>query len=305
MHAGVGLDMPWIAGPGRGFVAAVDGDRASDDVVAFLLAHAAHFHHLFVSWQPKGRGRLDARDYFPAFDDLFERLGSHYPVRALHHTALNLGAMEPYERGAILDLTCALVERYRFAWVNEDVGLWSLHGKPLPYPLPPYLTTAGLRAAIENARHVQAALAVPLLLEFPGFSWGMSPVVGRMHAYDFFRVLAEEANVQVALDTGHLLSYQWLRGLRGEALLSELERLPLDRCFEIHLSGCDVVGEAFHDRHHGVLLPEQLELLRRLARLCRNARACTYEDPAIVPGGQLTAESAPSLRALLSTVTGR
>ena len=300
MHAGVGLDMQW----GSGFVSGLDGDRASDDVVAFLLAHAGSFRHLFVSWQPKGRQRLDARDYFPAFDDLFERLGPHYPLRALHHTALNLGAMEPYERGAILDLTCALVERYRFAWVNEDVGLWSLHGKPLPYPLPPYLTTAGLRAAIASTRQVQAALPVPLLVEFPGFSWGMSPVVGRMHAYDFFRVLAEEADVQVTLDTGHLLSYQWMRGLRGEDLLSELERLPLARCFEIHLSGCEVEGEAFHDRHHGVLLPEQLELLRRLMRSCPNARACTYEDPAIRSGGRVTEESAPSVTAFLGAVAG-
>lgn len=294
MRAGVGLDLQW----GGGFV----GDRASDDVIAFLLAQAEHFHHLFVSWQPRGRQRLDARDYFPAFDDLFERLGPHYPVRALHHTALNLGAIEPYERGALLDLTCALVERYRFAWVNEDVGLWSVHGKPLPYPLPPYLTTAGLQAAIRNARAVQAALPVPLLVEFPGFSWGMSPVIGRMHAYDFCRVLAEEADVAVTLDTGHLLSYQWLRGRRGEDLLSELERLPLARCFEIHLSGCEVEGEAFHDRHHGILLPEQLELLRRLTERCPRARACTYEDPAIVSGGRVTAASEPSLAAFLGAV---
>lgn len=300
MHAGVGLDLQW----GSGFVARDDGDRASDDVVAFLLSHAAHFHHLFVSWQPKSRARLDARDYFAAFDDLFGRLGTHYPVRALHHTALNLGAMEPYARGAILDLTCALVERYGFAWVNEDVGLWSLHGKPLPYPLPPYLTTAGLRAAIQNAREVQAALAVPLSVEFPGFSHGMSPVVGRMHAYDFFRVLADEADVQVTLDTGHLLSYQWMRGLRGEDLLSELERLPLGRCFEIHLSGCAVEEGAFHDRHDGILLPDQLELLQRLARLCPNARACTYEDPAVRTGGRVTEASAPSLAAFLEATAG-
>jgi uncharacterized protein len=298
---GVGLDLPW----GAGFVhTAGRGDVVRDGIVAFLARHASDFGHLFVSWQPKGRGRLDAREYFAAYDDLFTRIGNSYPVRALHHTALNLGAIEPYDRGAILELTCALVERYALAWVNEDVGLWSIHGKPLPYPLAPYLTPAGLRAAIANTRAVQDALAVPLLVEFPGFSDGIALVIGRMHAYDFFRTLAQEAGVGVTLDTGHLLSYQWLRGRRGEALFDELELLPLQECFEIHLSGCEVEGGRFHDRHHGVLLPEQLELLRRLLPLCPNARAVTYEDPVFDDAGRVVTEARPSLDALRTEARG-
>lgn len=298
---GVGLDLPW----GTGFVRDPErGDVAAGGVVAFLERHAGDFGHLFVSWQPKDRGRLDAREYFPAYDDLFARVGGAYPVRALHHTTLNLGALEPYDRGAILELTCALVERYAFAWVNEDVGLWSIHGKPLPYPLAPYLTGAGLRAAIANTRAVQDALRVPLLIEFPGFSDGTALVIGRMHAYDFFRTLALEAGVGVTLDTGHLLSYQWLRGRRGEALFDELERLPLEQCFEIHLSGCELAGDRFHDRHHGVLLDEQIELLRRLIPLCPSARAVTYEDPVFDGSGMVVAETRASLDALRSEARG-
>ncbi|CAN5924313.1 hypothetical protein BH11MYX4_BH11MYX4_04520 [soil metagenome] len=298
---GVGLDLPW----GTGFVEApTRGEVVRDDIVVFLERHAGDFGHLFVSWQPKHRGVLDACDYFPAYDDLFARVGSAYPVRALHQTALNLGALEPYDRGAILDLTSALVERYAFAWVNEDVGLWSIHGKPLPYPLAPYLTASGLRAAIANTRTVQDALRVPLLVEFPGFSDGTALVIGRLHAYDFFRTLAEESGVGVTLDTGHLLSYQWLRGRRGEALFEDLDRLPLERCFEIHLSGGEVKGGRFHDRHHGVLLPEQLELLRRLIPLCPNARAVTYEDPVFDDTGEVPAEARGSLEALRAAARG-
>jgi len=292
---GVGMDLSWGSGfvhdPGR-------GDVASEGVVAFLRRHAADFGHLFVSWQPRDRGELDARDYFPAFDDLFSRAGDGYPLRALHHTALNLGALEAYDRGPLLDLTRALVERYRFAWVNEDVGLWSIHGKPLPYPLPPYLSRGGLEATIRNVREVSAALPVPLLAEFPGFSAGSALAVGDLHAYDFFRVLAEEADVPVTLDTGHLLSYQWLRGRRGPALLEELERLPLGHCFEIHLSGCAIRGDRFLDLHHGILLGEQLELLRRLLDVCPNARAVTYEDPVFDAAGELSKETGASLDAL-------
>src|SRR6185436_8917221 len=107
------------------------------------------------------------------YDDLWARAPA-FPIRALHQTSFNLGALEAYDRGPIVELTNALIERYNLAWVNEDLGLWSIHGRPLPYPLPPYLTSAGLRASIKNTRAVQEALVVPLLVEFPGFSAGTS-----------------------------------------------------------------------------------------------------------------------------------
>ena len=280
----------------------IRGDHVADRVVAYLTQHAADFSHLFVSWQPRDRGRLDARAYFAAYDDLFARIGDRYPIRALHHTALNLGALEPYDRAELFRFTNALVERYRFAWINEDLGLWSIHGKPLPYPLPPYLTRAGLDAAVANTRLAQGGLAAPLLVEFPGFS-DDAFVIGRLHAYDFFRVFAEEAEALVTLDTGHLLTYQWMRGLRGEALFDDLDRLPLARCFEIHLSGCAIseAGELC-DLHHGILLDEQIELLGRLLGRCPNLRAVTYEDPAIDAQGGLAKAALPGFSALAQAV---
>jgi uncharacterized protein (UPF0276 family) len=281
--------MPWGAPIGFAFDPE-RGDVAADCVVRFLARHVEAFSHLFVSWQPRSRSRLDPREYFAAYDDLFARIPP-FAVRALHQTAFNLGALEPYDRGRVVDFTNALVERYGLSWVNEDLGLWSIHGKPLPYPLPPYLTAAGLRAAVRNTAEVQGRLSVPLLVEFPGFSEGTSLVLGAMHAYDFFRELVEETGSPATLDVGHLLSYQWLRGRRGEALYGELERLPLDHCFEIHLSGCFIEEGRFHDAHHGVLLDEQLELLALLAPRCPHLRAVTYEDPKFDADGAIVGEA--------------
>lgn len=294
---GVGLDLAW--GSDAGFqYDAQHGGVAAPSLVEYLRGAAADFGHLFVSWQPRDRAVLDIEHYQGAFDHLFASLESRYAVRALHHTALNLAALEPYERGPLLAFTNAMIERYDFAWVNEDLGLWSLHGKSLPYPLPPYLTDAGLRACIRNVREVNDALAAPLLVEFPGFSDGLAFVIGRMHAYDYFTALAQETGVAMTLDCGHLLSYQWLRGKRGEDLFAELDRLPLTSCFEIHLSGCEIEGERFHDKHHGVLLDEQVELLRRLAPRCPNLRAITYEDPRFDAQGALLAETTASYEKL-------
>lgn len=290
------MDLSWGAPigfthePGR-------GDRATESVVRFLSSHAKTFQHLFISFQPRSRNRLDPHDYFAAYDDLFGHIPA-FPVRAFHQTTLNLGALEAYDRGRIIDFTNALIDRYHFAWVNEDLGLWSIHGKPLPYPLPPYLTLEGLKAAIRNTAEVQEKLLAPLFVEFPGFSDGTSFCIGKMHAYDFFRHVVEETGSPATLDVGHLLSYQWLLGKRGEALYADLEKLPLDHCFEIHLSGCEIVDGCFMDVHHGVLLDEQLELLRRLLPLCPQLAAITYEDPKFDAEGRLFEKTVASFERL-------
>ena len=300
---GVGLDLPWGAGPGRaGFERDPTlGDRVRPGVVRFFEAMAKEFQTAFVSWQPKSRSRLRLDDYAPAWDTLFSRLPAHR-ARALHQTVLNLGALEPYDRSEICAFTNQLCRRYDLKWVNEDLGVWSLRGRPLPYPLPPFLTDRGLAASVANVRDVMARLDVPLLVEFPGFSEGTSVSVGTWHAYDFLRALADETQCGVTLDLGHLLSYQWVRGARGPALRAELERLPLAACAEIHLSGTAIHGEEFFDCHDGILLPDQLTLLAELIPLCPNLRVVTYEDPRFDDEGALVSETVASFEALRAEV---
>jgi uncharacterized protein (UPF0276 family) len=290
------MDLRW--GDPAGFGLGPTGREAVAPALRAFLAREAHgFAHAFFSWQPRDRRRLRAEDYAPAWDDLAAALPPELP-RALHHTALNLAALEPAARGPLLDFTNALCERYALRWINEDVGFWSLAGRPLPYPLPPVLDAAGLAACVRNARACQRGLDVPLVLEFPGFSAGVSLVMGDIDAYDFFRALAEETGAPVTLDVGHLLSWRWWRGLRGEALLDDVERLPLAHAFELHLSGCEIAGGRFHDVHHGRVLDEQLALLDRLLPLCPNLRAVTFEDPRLERDGALDAGSRDSLARL-------
>ena len=291
--------MPW--GP-DGFIHDLQrGDVVAPHVQRFLAEELGGSSHVFFSWQPRDRARPTIADYTSAWDQLWATAPDS-AARALHHTALNLGAVDGYQRGALFEFTNALVDRYRLQWINEDLGLWSLAGKPLPYPLPPYLTTAGLRAAIAAVGECQRQLAVPLVVEFPGFSQGVSLPIGSWDAYDYFRELAHESDAPVTFDIGHLLSWRWLRGLRGEALYGDLERLPLAHCFEIHLSGCEIIGDRFIDAHHGVLLEEQFELLARVLPLCRNLRAITFEDPKWDGDGRMLASNRASHARLAAMV---
>jgi uncharacterized protein (UPF0276 family) len=297
---GVGLDLAW--GSPFGLVRdPVRGDGPAPRTQAYLEGGKG-WTHFFASWQPRNRNRLDAREYFDAFDAVFGLLEPGC-VRALHQTTFNLAGAGPYDRAAVVELTNVLIERYDLAWVNEDLGIWSLGGCQVPYPLPPYPTDAGLDTAIANTRFVQERLAAPLLVEFPGYSEGTKILEGPWHGYDFFRELIEQTGSPATLDTGHLLSHQWLRGRRGEDLFDELERLPLEACFEIHLSGCQIVGDRFIDAHHGVLLDEQLRLLELLLQRCPNVRAITYEDPRFDAQGVLIPRARPSFATLEKIVS--
>lgn len=299
---GIGLDLPWAGEVG--FTRRPDGSEGPTDRLARFLAGpvARGAGHLFVSLQARDRARPRWADYQPAWDALFAALPPG--PRGLHHTALSLGSLVPIDRDATLAMTAALIERHGLAWVNEDLGFWSLDGKPLPYPLPPVLDRRALAPAARAVRACQRALPAPLVLEFPGFTDDGSVTLGAMHAYDFVRALAEATDAPVTLDVGHLLSYQWLRGRRGEALFDELHRLPLAHAFELHLAGSAIVDGHFVDAHHGALLDAQLELAARLVERCPALRAVTFEDPVIDADGGLDPVSAASLDRLRLRLAG-
>lgn len=292
---GVGLDLPH--GARAGFRQTSTGPVVEDRVVSFLRRHATDFHSLFVSWQPSDRGALCAERAAAPFLNLFARAPA-YHAYGLHHTALNTGAPESGAPDDVLAFTVELVERCGFSWVNEDLGIWSLQGMPLPYPLPPIFTTAGLRACIKNVDKVQRALPVPFVVEFPGVTDGATVVFGKLEAYDYFRRVVHETGSPCTLDTGHLLGWRFLQGFRGAALFDDLDRLPLASCFEIHLSGCSIASGQFLDTHNGVLLQEQLLLLERLVPLCPNLRVVTYEDPRFLDDGTLIEKARPGFDAL-------
>lgn len=266
----------------------------------YLDRYAEDYTSFFVSWQPRDRNVPTVDGYRDVLDDFYARVPPG-KARGLHHTRLNLGSAQAPGL-ELAEFTNGLAERYRIEWVNEDLGIWHLRGKILPYPLPPILTDAGLAASVRNVRAWREALTPRLRVEFPGFSDGASFSIGTWHAYDYFRCVIEDGGAEATLDVGHLLGWQWQRGRRGEALFEELDRLPLDRCVEIHLSGCAIVGQRFIDAHHGILLDEQLELLARLLPRCPALELVTYEDPRFDEEGVLVPKSLANYQRLRAMV---
>jgi uncharacterized protein (UPF0276 family) len=300
---GVGIDLPSRKDPRIGDEA--DSDALGSCIDAFLARHADELGRVFICWQPRDWSWLAGSEPASTYDELFDRMAPFVTAQALHHGGLNLATLESYERGDLVARANALVYRHAFSWVNEDLALGSIRGKPLPYPLPPYLTEEGLRAAIENTVRVSRQLVAPMLIEFPGFADGAAFFIGPIHAYDFFRSVAETADVAVTLDAGHLLSYQWLLGRRGVDLYRDLERLPLERCFEIRLSGCEIADGRFYGRHHGRLIDEEIELMGRLLERCPNVRAVTYEEPLVSSDGGVNGAPQDAVSRLRKIVLSR
>ncbi|MEZ4321907.1 MAG: DUF692 family protein [Myxococcota bacterium] len=287
---GLGLDLPW-RGP-YGIV----GETLSPRTLAFLDKHGHRFDSAFVSWQPRDRGVPEPEHVFAPWDAFFARLP--HAARCLHQTGLNLAAAG-YDRGPILELTNALIARYGFAWVNEDLGSWSVAGWPLPYPQPTPLTPEAVDHCAAVCAEVDAALDAPLVVEFPGYE---AIPEGPLDAYGAFRTIVERSGCACNLDTGHLLTWRWLRGFRGADLLGDLELLPLDRCVEIHCAGVALTGDSLIDAHHGVLIDIQLELAARLMDRCPHLRLVTYEDPRFDERGDLPEKATASLDALEALV---
>ena len=285
---GLGMDLPW--GEDIGFSSKGDHDDITPKMKGFFQNYKDEFNYIFFAFQPKNRSVLKAEDYFDAYDRLFEA-NPHLKARAFHQTILNMGATEYYKKTEIIEFTNKIIERYDIRWIVEDLGLWSIKGKTVPFPLPPYMTPAGLEACIKNINEYQSELAVPVSVEFPGFTEGTNFFIGEINGFDYFRTLVEETNSPITIDIGHILSYQWLLGNTNEKMFNGLEKLPFENCFELHLSGCQIIKGKFRDLHHGVLMDEQIQLLDYLLPLCPNLKAVTYEDPKYTDEGILIPKS--------------
>ncbi len=296
---GVGMDLPWR--PDKIGFRRNDGGDIAPKVRNFLARYQQDFKSVFFAYQPKNRACLDLDDYCAAYDRLFEAC-PEIPVRGFHHTMLNMGAVDAYDATAIIAFTNELCERYGFSWIVEDLGIWSIQGKALPYPLPPLLTPDSLKRCIARVTHYQAELAVPLCVEFPGFSEGLSVLIGDMNAFEFFGEVVRGSGSPATLDVGHILSYQWMLGNTGPRITEGLSALPFEQCFEIHLSGCQISQGKFRDLHHGVLLDEQIDLLQWLIVRCPNLRVVTYEDPQYRDDGKLVRKALPNYERL-KTIT--
>lgn len=215
-----------------------------------------------------------ARREAPAFAALEAGVARGTPA-LFHPVHLNLYGPE-LESAEALRALDAHAKAVGSPWVGNDVAWWHAGGVPFPgyLYLPPPMSEDGLRDCAVHARHVQAALSVPLLLENPAVIARRGP----MHVLELMARLHEATGCGLILDLGHLLSFQLSAGLPPHAAL---EGFPLEAVREIHVAGGSVTRvahrELYMDDHSQPVREELFALLAQVLPRCTALRAVVFE----------------------------
>lgn len=206
----------------------------------------------------------------------FERL-RHDPATAdvldlapaiLHCASLSIAGVVP----ASDDVTHQVHEwavRTRTPWIGEHLAFVSAPSEDgsvveVGYTVAPPLNDTTLARVIAACRRHRLALGVPIILENPP-QYFVTPG-STMDQPAFLAALCRDSDLGLLLDVSHLLI---TARNTGTDPIRALERLPLDRVREVHLSGvADEQGVAWDD--HGA--PASNEAFELLAFVLERAR---------------------------------
>lgn len=204
----------------------------------------------------------------------------------LHCASLSIaGRVAP--RQDVIDEVAQWIKTTRTPWLGEHFsfvtasradagGRADEYAPGEPYNIgytvtPPFNDATVHRVAAVCAQYVEQ-FAVPMLVEnspvyfdVPGSAFSQTQAFCR---------LCEAAPVGILLDLAHF--YISARTL-GFDPLEELQHWPLDRVWEIHVSGVSEQDLGSWDDHASPAPEIEMELLRIAARRCPNLRAITLE----------------------------
>lgn len=199
-----------------------------------------------------------------------------YPLSKLMHgigQPLGGGVPDPVEHFSLLAQTA---DRLDAVWVSEHL---SFNRVATPkgvaetgFLLPPPQTTAGVRVAVQNVVNYGASLRRPVAFE-TGVSY-LQPRSDDMTDADFWGAVAEGADSGILLDLHNL----WCNELNGRwRVLDVIERLPLERVWEIHLAGGMPMGDYWLDAHSDRIPKPLIDLAAQVIPRLPNLGALMFE----------------------------
>ena len=172
--------------------------------------------------------------------------------------------------------------RTKTPWIGEHLAFVSADGiheegdrdtapTNLTFTLCPQLSEETVRRVAENLDALRLCFPVPLILEN---SPQYYPIPGStMSLVEFVAKVAEHCDVGLLLDLSHLM----ITSLNtGSDPFLDLERLPLERVVEIHISGMSRQSGIVWDDHGTPAPDEMFQLLQCVLRRVR-PRALTIE----------------------------
>lgn len=200
----------------------------------------------------------------------------------LHCASMSVAGFVP-----VADATLAAIQReaqrLQTPWIGEHlafiladppIGFANPDNKPytvLNHTVCPQLSPELLQQVADNLALLSEKFPMPLILENPPQYFHVPG--STLSMVDFIIELCRSSSIDLLLDLSHFLITSINMGFNPK---EEIERLPLERVREIHISGLNVkAGIAWDD--HSIPAPEPVfELLRQVLRRAR-PDALTFE----------------------------
>jgi uncharacterized protein (UPF0276 family) len=242
----------------------------------------------------------------------FEQL-AHAPALAalqddvplvMHCASLSIAGFVPPAAPTVTGIARE-AERMQTPWIGEHLAFVSADGltegeiepgapTTLTYTVCPQLSEETVERVAANLAALEPRLPVPLILEN---SPQYFPVPGStMNMVDFIRAVTERCEVGLLLDLTHFLITATNTGVDPVA---ELDRMPLERVVEIHVSGLSTQAGIAWDDHAAPAPALVFELLARtLARSRPRAVTIEYNWSPTFPAAILRAHTQRTRRLL-------
>jgi uncharacterized protein (UPF0276 family) len=199
----------------------------------------------------------------------------------LHCASMSVAGFVP-PTDATIDAIGREAERTRTPWIGEHLAFISADslnmdidtaGQPtaLTYTVCPQMSEETVQRVADNLAALQPHFDVPLILENSPQYFAVPG--STMPMVDFIGAVLSRCEVGLLLDLSHFLITMLNTG--GDAA-KEINRLPLERVVEIHLSGLNLQSEVVWDDHATPAPEPVFALLERVLERAR-PRALTLE----------------------------
>lgn len=139
------------------------------------------------------------------------------------------------------------------------------------YTMPPPLNDEALASVKRSIDNAQSHFSIPLILENPPIYFTIPG--SDMDQIQFINKVAINSDVGLLLDLAHFLITSKNEGFDP---LTSIEKLPLDKVVEIHISGVEFIHGKYWDHHASTAPNIEYELLRKVLDKV-NPRAITLE----------------------------
>lgn len=146
-------------------------------------------------------------------------------------------------------------------------------GQPynLGFTVSPPMNSASVNSIVKTARMYEEQLGIPILLENSPIYFTVPGT--EMAQTDFVQEICRRSNTRLLLDLTHFLITA--RNLAFDPS-AHIQKLPLDRVDEIHISGSSFQENRSWDDHAAPASDEVFDLLRAVVR-CASPKAITLE----------------------------